>query len=364
VAGLPLVYVTANGGASSAGGIDILDVRDAQQPILRQAVTFGNGINFFSAYVDKDTLYLAGVVPQPLITPPECPTCAPREIPAGAVVFVLPLSTSTGLPIGLPRVRGVRGNVATDILAVGPMIYVTSALQGGLTVLDRATLEPLGFQQLFNPRAMSYIDNQSPSGALFVTDMDLGGGAIGFSSFMGGSATPSSQFAKNAFSSVIGDADIKGTVIADDARERLYASMGNRGIGVFYPDAGAPAGAGRWDLNPAATIPVLNITQTPFETATTQSVRPYGNYLMAANGGAGVALYAIDKSNGGAGNVGILVRPCYRPLGVMTINGQPFSANYIHGGPNYMYVAMGRGGLRVIQGQQDRPIPAGTCEKL
>lgn len=356
---VPLIYVAANtGGPSGNGGVDIVDVEDAARPMLRNSLTFGAGINFFAAHVDRDTLYLAGVLPQPMTADPECPTCPPVRLREGAALFVIELNPADGLPRRQPKIRNVPGHVATDVQAVGPHIYVTSAQQGGLTVFERNSLIRLSHAPLANPRAL-FVRAASAHGGpgyTMVNNSNISGSHFGFNLFSLGSTVQLNAGIIPSFP-IAGDADYKGTTVADDANHLVYSAFGAQGTGVFYEN-NTPPTTGLVPPGPPFSIPVLNLNNTPFADAMTQSVRPYGDFLLVGNGGAGLAVYHIDKT---APITTILGRPapCFRPMGVLTFDGAPFSANFIHGGPGIMYVATGRGGLRIIAGQPVSAVPTG-----
>lgn len=338
---IPFVYVTYNDVAGGPGSIDIINVANAAVPSSPYTLWFPPGVNFFSAYVYGTTLYLAGST-RDGFTAPLAPSSLGTAVPPGAFALAITLDPTSGLPSS-PFMKAVpiQGHVATDIQAVGDRVYVTSAANGGLTLLSREPFVQLGFTAVADARSVLGSDT--------VTLVASGMPSARMSRFQPFSTTP--QVGPWMGNGPTG-ADIKGT-ITEVLNNGPYAfgAMGAQGTMILRRQQTLGGGFAILGYVPVPQIPGVNPADV-----TTQSVRLYDNYLLSAQGGGGVVLYYT--------NAAILpptaqAAPCVVPVGRLTYNGQPFSANFIHGGPQIMYVAMGLGGLRIIRGTAVGPTP--TC---
>lgn len=312
-----LAYVSyALIGEEAMGAVDVFDVRSPSSPSLVSSATFTN-TDIHTLAVSGDRLYL-GTGAQDM---------EPGE---SAVLEVIELSggrlASTSVRVPLPS------QIVTGVVVAAGKVWVTSGTggrrEGGLTVLDERTLELVAFYEIPDARAVGAnggtviaVVQGSPGrirmydqrSAAFMRDFPIGG-----LSFAGGKASIVSR----------------GTwafVAAGDGGTQVLQLRQNGGV------SGTVVG----------NVPRPRLNNLRDEYAVTNGVAPAGNYLVAANGGAGVWVTRTNDQTTAQTN-----RPTLTPLGRLGLP-DGFSANFVATSYPMLFVAAGSGGLRLIEMHAD-----------
>ncbi|RYZ69157.1 MAG: hypothetical protein EOP09_08205 [Proteobacteria bacterium] len=210
------------------------------------------------------------------------------------------------------------GYVGTDVVSTATKLYTTSGDNAGLNVFDLATLASSKETLIADARAVGLTAAGLPivlsAQPGKVTNLSAAGDITG-SATLGGSATVHSKSSLKV-----------GT-------KWSVASLGEGGFTVFCnADGSAIAHV------PAITLPGIDPART-----VTNAVTSHGGLVYAANGEAGVYVYALrdaaSATSCGAGNLTL--------LGTLNF-GDGFSPNGIYSNGAFLYVAGGLGGLKIL----------------
>jgi len=308
-----MAYVAyALAGDDAAGAVDVFDVRNAASPRLVSHGTFLR-TDIHTLAVSNGRLYL-GTGSQD------------QEQGENAVLEVITLKagllTSESLRVPLPS------QVVTGIAVTSGRLWLTTGTggkrEGGVTVLDEATLRPLMFDEFSDARAVAPNGNTvmavvrgtpgrvrlyDPSSMTLLREFEVDG-----LSMAGGKAS----IASRATWSFVG--------AADGGVQVLQLRQNGRVTGTVVGSVARPAQSG-----------------LPSEYAVTNAVAHAGDFLIAANGGAGVwVTHTTDQTTAQTN------RPQLTPVGRLGLP-DGFSANFVATNYPMLFVAAGNGGLRLIE---------------
>jgi hypothetical protein len=308
-----LAYVSyALIGEEAMGAVDVFNVQSPSAPRLVSSASFTN-TDIHTLAVSGDRLYL-GTGSQDM---------EPGE---SAVLEVVTLSggmlSSSSTRIPLPS------QIVTGIVVAGGKVWVTSGTggrrEGGLTVLDERTLERIAFFEIPDARAVG------ANGGTVIAVVQGSPGRIRM--YDQRSATFMREFP-------IGGLSIPGG----------KASITTRGTWAFVAtgEGGTQVLQLRQNGNASGTVvgsvPRPEIKGLRDEYAVTNGVAPAANFLVAANGGAGVWVTHTDDQTTAQTN-----RPTLTAMGRLGLP-DGFSANFVATSYPMLFVAAGSGGLRLIE---------------
>ena len=308
-----LAYVAyALAGDDAQGAVDVFDVRNPAGPRLVSHATF-YGTDIHTLAVSNGRLYL-GTGSQD------------REQGENAVLEVITLRdgllTSESVRVALPS------QIVTGIAIAGGKLWATSGTggkrEGGLTVLDEATLKHLMFDEFSDARAVAPNANsvmavvRGTPGRVRLYDQAtlqmLREFNVDGLSMAGGKASISTR-ATWAFVGA-----------ADGGVQVLQLRQNGRVTGTVVGSVSRPE---QRDL--------------PKEYAVTNAVGFAGDFLISANGGAGVwVTHTTDQTTAQTN------RPQLTPVGRLGLP-DGFSANFVATNYPMLFVAAGNGGLRLIE---------------
>jgi hypothetical protein len=303
-------YVAYNvQGPLRKGGVDVFDVNHPEAVELTSSALFTDTDVSAADEHGSSALYLATATDDATFATP-------------AVLEVVDLEggklTSSSRRVDLPSFAG------TGVRVQGDAVYVTSGSGGdpvgGLSVFERATLEPTAFDAFEDARAVDVqgdlvVAMRGTPGALRVYD---GAGM---------------DFVRSIASGGAGIPESKGTVFI--ARHYAFYAAGDGGLRVV-------------DLATDATVVTLAVPDVAGlvpEDDVTNGASASGNLVFIANGGAGLYVAQssldLDAENGGGDFTLELV-------GHVRFPGDE-SANYVASRGNLLFVANGLGGLSIVR---------------
>ncbi|MUH34401.1 hypothetical protein D9O36_00985 [Zobellia amurskyensis] len=294
-----------------AGGIDIIDVSDPNNPQVTSRLYYSNADINSIAY-DNGYVYAVGGVD------------SEKSVRATANSFVVKIPASNGrLDVSGELTYGFQeGFTANDVKVSSTGVLVTSGKDGLLTsykVSDLSTQNDVSFSDL-----RSVAQN---NGTIAVLDASQG------VSIMDKNFTVTKEI---AISSDFGD-NSKRTL--DLSGDKIYVSEGSKGAGVYNVTSG--------DL--VEYIPILlNPEGTETQNIVTNAVAINEDVLLMANGGAGLCL---SEEKDGQTNI----------IGVVDLDG---SINYVASKGDYIFAASGKAGLQIVKlNRPDQSLEA-RCSNL
>ncbi|AWW33128.1 hypothetical protein DN752_10185 [Echinicola strongylocentroti] len=302
-------YVTYNTkGAKYLGAIDIFDISDVHNPVIKSqaiftdadlnAVDFVEGQLYIAAAVDVDADY--GV-----------------DGPANLVT----VSTSNGSFTSDFRFSSVEGYVSTDVAHTDANVVSVSGTDGMVTLFDKANssvVSQLAFPDL---RSVAY-----GGGKLFVLDGEEGVNSLDPVSLTKG------------YSISLGT-DYSGAKRTMDVHgENLVVSEGANGAGIYRLEDGAEQNR--------IQIPIV-ADGLVTEEIVTNAVTTNEKHLFMANGSAGVSAAAFGAE--------------ISTLGVLDLFG---SSNYVRANDEYLFVASGLQGLQIVKINLAEDIVDNVCTDL
>lgn len=217
------------------------------------------------------------------------------------------------LRLGTAR-AAVPGFVTTGVASGGGRLHVAAGSPGGLTTLDSRTLAQVAHDPFDDARAVArsgpwLVAVQGSPGRLRIYDANTLN--LRSSVSVGGLGIPGSK----------ASVDIEGNF--------AFVSLGDGGMAVV-------------DLvneQVVASLPRPSLPGVAPADAVTNAVTFSGNLIFLAQGGAGV--WAAGKADVGG-------QPTLAPLGRILFPG-PVSSNYVAARGNTLFVAAGRGGLKIVR---------------
>lgn len=288
------VYVSYNtAGETYLGGLDVIDISEPNNPqLVVQAILPNTDIS--TVVYDNGNLYISGatsVDANPSITTP---------------AFVAKMPLQNGLLTTDYSNIPLLSNVSTGVAVATNDYYAVSGNNGVLAKIDKATNTIKVTIPVADLRALGYINNK----------VVVLSGTEGVKVYNADSMTLVSSFA--ATTDV---ADAKRTI--DFQGDNILVAQGYKGLLVY-----SATGSLLQTLSLPTAVSGVNATDV-----VTNGVSVNGDYVYAANGAAGIAVYQKQSSN--------LVS-----LGSISLGG---SANYVKSSGDYIFVANGSGGLKIVK---------------
>ena len=290
-------------GSKNIGAIDVFDVSRPAEPVLKASARFSDA-DIFTLTAGGNALY-----------------CGENSSdPAFASSAVVERVRLDGGRLSQSTIRSSLTSYATTGVDVhGDRLFVTTGDDGGMSVLDERTLDVIASDPFTDARDVDrggswLVAVQGQPGRLRVYDsqtlnlvdvVDLGGLSI-----------PES----------------KATVLIDAGY--AFVSLGDGGTGIV--DLRTSSGAG---ATLVGTVPRPLLPGVVPEAAVTNAVTVLGNNLIHANGGAGV--WVTDTKH-------LQQTPIFTPLGRIAFE-DGVSANFVAAKGQMLFVAAGRGGLKIVR---------------
>lgn len=297
-----VAYMTV--GEVAQGAVEAFDVSDPTRPrLVSQAIL--NTSDVLALAVNDSHIYLA--------TSSDDPTYRERAV-LERITLQGGRLTTTAVRVQLPSY------VATGVDVSARWVYATSGNGGpgvgGLTILDRNTLSKVSSDVFVDARAVTGATGKyvavSQGGPARLRLYNSATGALASTVTLQGGTIP----------------DSKSSVALTDYWG--FVATGDGGVQVVDLQNGVVR----------AVVPRPNVPGVPSSDAVTNAVSLSGDYILAADGGAGVAVTWGDHRSMGPGQ-----RPNLVPMGRLLL---PGSANYIASDNNAMFVAQGSAGLQVL----------------
>ncbi|MES2704220.1 MAG: hypothetical protein V4649_16385 [Bacteroidota bacterium] len=287
-------YVSYNTeGPQYKGGIDVFNISNPAMPALVSSVTFpATDISAITYYNNK--LYVAGA----------------RDGERPAIAGYLDLTTD-GLPTTTFVTLGYSGFTGTGIAAADGKVYLTTGSTGGLYVLDPATLTLLQSFTVADARGV----------ALNSTYVAVQTGSSGINIYNRSTSTLVRNISMGA-----DVAESKRTM--DFNGNYLYVAAGKGGNRYYDVTTGTKLS----EVSLPTTITGVNSNDI-----VTNAVSYNNNLFFSANGAAGAYICTENTSTHTLNRLG--------SFGFGTGN----SINYVKSKNNYVFVAAGRGGMKIIR---------------
>lgn len=288
------VYVSYNTqGETYLGGIDVIDVSEPNNPkLVVQAILPNTDIN--TIVYNNGTLYISGA------------TDVDKQPELSTPAFVAKMTLQNGLLSNDYTAVPLTGNVSVGVAVGNSNYYAVSGNDGVLAKLSKTTNEIHTAIPIADLRALGYMDNK-----VVVLSGTEGVKIYNADSMALISSIATSKDVPDAKRTI----DFQGT--------NILVADGYSGLKVFN-SAGS--------LLQKLTLPT-GIDGVDQSDIVTNAVSVNGDYVYAANGAAGVAVYKNTNNT--------LVS-----LGSIFLGG---SANYVKSVGDYIFVATGTGGLKIIK---------------
>ena len=291
-------YVSYNvEGNTYQGAVDVINVTDPRNPTIASQAVFPNtDISSLTYY--NGSLYLAGATPS-------------INNDGANPAFIFRMELQDGLPTENVSVIDMPGYVSTDIIANSDGIFAVSGDNGVVAHynLDFETLEES--TPLTDLRALGQYNNK----------------IVALSGTEGIHVYNTSNLNEtNSFPTSQDIAESKRTI--DFYDNNVLVSEGMEGTGVYNINNG----------NKLATIEIpteyLDEGTDPNDVVT-NAVSVEENHAFVASGAAGLTVYNLEE---GVSNI--------QNIGTLNLSG---SANYVKSSEDYIFVADGTGGLKIIE---------------
>ncbi|CAM4339728.1 LVIVD repeat-containing protein [Zobellia nedashkovskayae] len=279
-----------------AGGVDIIDVSDPNNPQVTSRLYYSNADINAIAY-DNGYVYAVGGVD------------AETSVRATANSFVVKIPASNGtLDVSGELIYGFQeGFTANDVKVTPNGIMVTSGKDGLLTSYKSTDLSVQNDVSFSDLRSVAY-----NNGTIAVLDASQGVSIMDENFAVSKEIAISSDFGDNS----------KRTI--DFSTEKIYVSEGSKGAGVYNLTSG--------DLVEYISI-LLNPEGTDSQDIVTNAVAINEDILLMANGGAGLCL---TEEKDGQTNI----------VGVVDLDG---SINFVASKGDYIFAASGKAGLQIVK---------------
>lgn len=288
------VYVSYNTtGETYLGGIDVIDISQPDNPkLVIQAIFPNTDVN--TVIYENETLYFSGG------------TSIDANANLKNAAFVAKMPLSGGLLTNDYLSASLQGYVSTGVVIVGSDCFSVSGNNGFLSKMNKTTQEIKASIAISDLRAIGYNENN-----IVVLSGTEGVKVYNAETMKLISAFNTTKDVPNAKRTL--DFIEKNVLIAEGyAGVKMYDSKGS-----LLQTLALPTGIANVD---AADV-------------VTNAVAVSGDYVYAANGAAGVAVYKKDNSS--------LIS-----LGSIFLGG---SANYVKSVGDYIFVANGTGGLKIVK---------------
>ncbi|WP_313531642.1 hypothetical protein [Sphingobacterium multivorum] len=294
-------YVSYNTeGDRYLGGVDVIDISDINNPRLIVNAKLPN-IDISSLEVDGNSLLLAGAADEGVLA----------KMTSPAVLIVLPLQN--GLPTDAYRYTGLPSYVATDVTFNNESQYAVSGNAGAISKINKSSGAIEKSVTIADLLSVRTYQNQ-----VYVL-----------------SGTQGIKVVSNNLDPVktinVGQNPSSAKRTIDFYSSYLLASEGAQGLGIYNINTGA--------LDKRISIPVSpDDSNMDPEDIVTNAVSANDKRVFVANGGAGIAAYQFDTQNN------------FNYIGSASFNAiDNSSSNFVISRDNYVFVATGKGGLKILK---------------
>lgn len=303
-------YVSYNReGEVYLGGINVFDISQVTAPRLVAEAMFPN-TDISAVVFINNRLYFSGA------------TSMDQDPTLKSPGIVGYLDIVNGIPASTYKFASIQGQVATDIALANNKLYVASGSAGGLTILDPVSLQQEQYIVSKDLRAVAANSNKvatlSGETGIYLYDPQT-----------------LAQLANITTHQDI--AESKRTI--DFNNNYLLIAAGRKGIQYYNLANNSLAG----ELPLPSTAP----SGTDINEYVTNAVSVNNGLFLAANGAAG--LYACNETSSHSLEL----------LGAINLDG---SSNYVKIKDDYIFVATGKGGLKIIR--LTRPATNNGCDNL
>jgi hypothetical protein len=281
------VAYTMRGDAYS-GAIDVIDVSDPYKPKLITSALIAN-TDITALTYSNGNLIIAGATDidkDPTLTNPS---------------IVINMQLSSGLLTDKYTINKLEGKVTTDVAANSTSYFAVTGDAGSLYKINSSS------KAITSKVALADLRTVAVSGDKIVTLSGTKGVNI---------YNESTLALQKSFTTSTDVSGAKRTMDFDGTK--LLVSEGYNGLGVY-------------DINSGSKLQTIGLT-TAGEDIVTNAVSVNDGYAFVANGAAGLNVYLSGTQLNLVGTVGITG-----------------SSNYVKSSGNYIYVASGKGGLKIIK---------------
>ncbi|WP_245800036.1 LVIVD repeat-containing protein [Zobellia uliginosa] len=279
-----------------AGGIDIIDVSDPNNPKVTSRLYYSNA-DINAVEYDNGYVYAVGGVD------------SEKSARATSNSFIVKIPASGGkLDVSRELTYGFQeGFTANDVEVTTNGILVTSGKDGLLTSYKKTDLSTKNDVSFSDLRSVAY-----ENGVVAVLDASQGVSIM------------DENFVERKIIAIDSDFGQSSKRTLDFSGEKIIVSEGAKGAGVYNMDSGSLI----------EYIPILlNPVGTETENIVTNAVAMNEEILLMANGGAGLCL---TEDVDGQTNI----------VGVVDLDG---SINYVASKGDYVFAASGKAGLQIVK---------------
>ncbi|MCA5004442.1 LVIVD repeat-containing protein [Sphingobacterium bovistauri] len=297
-------YVSYNTeGNKYLGGIDVIDISEINYPKLISSAKLPN-VDVNALAIDGNKLLIAGAADVDFFS----------DLPTSAWTSYMTLNN--GLLGSNYDFTSLYGQAAIDVYpGTSNSNYVVSGSQGVLAKLNKQTGKAELMIDIADLRSVRNVNGKvlalSGTGVLKVYNEAL-------------------AFEKDIN---VAQNNTESKRVLDVYQNYVFVPQGKKGFATYNIMSGG--------LIAEYAIPqyVGNDNNINFEDVVTNSVSVNGDKIFAANGAAGISIYNFDNSVGSA-----------NLLGTASFNGLELtSSNFVISRENYVFVASGRGGLKILK---------------
>ena len=271
-----------------SGAIDVIDVSDPYKPKLITSALIAN-TDITSLTYSNGNLIIAGA------------TDIDKDATLTNPSIVINMQLSSGLLTDKYTINNLEGKVTTDVAANSSSYFAVTGDAGNLYKISSSSKAIAGKAQLADLRSVAV------SGDKIVTLSGTKGVNI---------YNESSLALQKSFTTSTDVSGAKRTMDFDGTK--LLVSEGYNGLGVY-------------DINSGSKLQTIGLAIAG-EDNVTNAVSVNDGYAFVANGAAGLNVYQSGSQLSLVGTVGITG-----------------SSNYVKSSGNYIYVASGKGGLKIIK---------------
>lgn len=287
------VAYTMRGGAYS-GAIDVIDISDPYKPKLITSALIAN-TDITSLTYSNGNLIIAGA------------TDIDKDATLTSPSIVINMQLSSGLLTDKYTINKLEGQVTTDVAANSASYFGVTGDNGSLFKINSSSKTISGKVTVEDLRSVAV------NGDKIITLSGTKGVNI---------YNESTLALQKSFTTSKDVSEAKRTMDFDGTK--LLVSEGHNGLGVY-------------DINSGSKLQTIGIS-VPGEDNVTNAVSVNDGYAFIADGALGLSVYKSGSQLGFVGYVGITG-----------------SSNYVKSSGDYIYVASGKGGLKIIKMEKPNP---------
>jgi hypothetical protein len=287
-------------GDDYSGAIDLIDITDPYKPKLVNSALIAN-TDITSLVYSNGNLIIAGATDidkNPSLTNPS---------------IIINMQLSSGLLTDKYTINALEGKVSTDLVVNSTSYFATTGDQGSLYKINSSTKQISGKVTVEDLRSLAI------NGDKIITLSGKKGVNI---------YSESTLTLQKSFTTSTDVSGAKRTIDVDG--QKLLISEGYNGLGIY-------------DINSGAKLQTIGLTSG--EDNVTNAVSVNSGYTFVANGAAGLNVYKSGTQ--------------LTLLGTIDIAG---SSNYVKSSGDFIYIASGKGGLKIIKKEKENTTFA-SCEQ-